>query len=116
MLRLPVEVVPGATARLFSPEARAAASVSRMKRAALKAMIKDGLEVFITKGACGTTEFTWEIRRFGGLTMEHTPVCYPTRDLARAAGDAALRLRNGSEVGETGAAASVLPSGRNPGL
>ena len=74
----------GTTVRLFSPEARAAASVSRMKRAALKAMIKDGLEVFIT----------WEIRKFGGLTMEQTLVCYPTRALAQAAGDAALRLRH----------------------
>ena len=99
MLRHPSEASSGATARLFSPEARAAASVSRMKRAALKAMIKDGLEVFITKGACGTTEFTWEIRKFGGLTMEHTPDCYPTRDLARAAGDAALLRRNAADIG-----------------
>lgn len=77
----------GTTGRRFTEAARIAAAAAR--RAKREAPDTFGLpELFIVKA--GEHDFSWELRRFGGVVLQRGPEAYPTMDAARADGEIAL--------------------------
>ena len=76
------------TRRCFTDAARAAALAARRAKACLPK--GDGLEVFAVRATDGHKTFAWEIRRFGGVTVELGQAVFPTHAEALAAGRRAL--------------------------
>ena len=76
------------TKRCFTDAARAAALAARQAKARLPK--GDGLEVFAVRGTDGGKTFSWEIRRFGGVSVEFGDALFETQAEAIAAGRRAL--------------------------
>ena len=71
--------------KMFTEAARAAARVSRIRRAKATAELKalGGLEVFAVRLHNG---FTWQVRQFGGLVLASGQHCFPSSITARTMG------------------------------
>lgn len=83
----------GEPRQFFTAQARAAGAARRREKAAIKAAHADCLEVFVTRSGI---RYGWDIRRFGGLTIEASAETFDDPKSARTAGQLALRAHPAS--------------------
>ena len=85
--------------KMFTEAARAAARVSRIRRAKATAELKalGGLEVFAVRLHNG---FTWQVRQFGGLVLASGQHCFPSSVIARTMGLKMLTTMRQSTLGK----------------
>lgn len=95
--------------RHFTEAARAAAAIARAKRAALKAATKNDLEVFVLRPKHGGQDYTWQIRKFGGLIVAEGEASFPSIAEARRDGLAALIHIDRSDEVPAGPHAAAQP-------
>ncbi len=70
----------------FSAAARTAAAVKRRERSRLAAENFNEPMVFALRAPAPQQGYIWEIRKFGGVSMERGGQCYATAAEARQAG------------------------------
>ena len=75
--------------RNFTDLARARALEVRRENAAKRGAV-NRLELFIVRSPFGDNGFAWEIRQFGGVVVERSPMGYASASVAKNAGHAAL--------------------------